>query len=652
MKFLIPLITLLLSIVALARAQNIRDTVRIGEITVTAGKQAFYAGLKISRPDSTAMVSSLTTSLSDLLTGYTPVYIKDNGQGSEATASFRGTAASHAAIVWNGIKLNSPMTGYTDLSLMPLFFIDDVYLLHGGSSLAESSGALGGSIHLENLPAWNNRAGISGILQRGSFDTGNYMVKLNAGNPFFHSATRFYYGASDNDFTFKNIGVIPNRTDTLRDGGYHKSALLQEFYLRSSRNLVAAIRLWVQGSNRNLPQLMSYEGRDKKEDREDRQGRAQIEVSRYRAGSHWKFLTGINRSVMEYTRRSARPDYLLEDAETRETSLSNLFRYDNRFTSSITLRGSIEANYYQIYAINRNKNTENRRHRTEGGLMVHLLYKPAPRTTLFLLSRAEVYDGHIAPWIPAAGIEANISSSLPLEIKASVTRNYHKPTLNDLYWVPGGNPELLPEQGFTGECSLTMTSEHRNLSVKQELTIYGSRIDHWIIWQPSSTGASYWEAENLRQVDATGGEYDFRGALKWQQWNFRLAGNYAFTRTINRTSTGLADRSEGKQLIYIPRHIANLHCGISHSGWELLSGLKFTGRRYTQSSNDESLFEYILNPYCLTSLALQKSASFRFAEARIQFKVENLFNVTYQQVLWRPMPGRHCKATLAFLFGK
>jgi iron complex outermembrane receptor protein len=128
---------------SLVSSKGFQDSVLLREIEITAPGKTNLVALRITRPDSVAMVAGLTADLSELLSRNTPVYIKHYGPGSMATASFRGTAASHTQVIWNGMKLNSPALGYTDLSLLPLFFTDEVYLLHGGSSLAKSSGALG-----------------------------------------------------------------------------------------------------------------------------------------------------------------------------------------------------------------------------------------------------------------------------------------------------------------------------------------------------------------------------------------------------------------------------------------------------------------------------------------------------------------------------
>ena len=178
MKRFILFVAFLFCFAIFLGAQNLYDTIQIKEVKVLARKKVEEAGLKITRPDSMARVSTLTTDLSELISGYSPVFIKSYGKGSTATASFRGAAATHTQLLWNGMNLNSPMRGIADLSLLPVFFTDDVFLLHGGSSMVEGSGALGGSIHLENLPDWTSKYYVKAIYEAGSFHTQKSFLKF------------------------------------------------------------------------------------------------------------------------------------------------------------------------------------------------------------------------------------------------------------------------------------------------------------------------------------------------------------------------------------------------------------------------------------------------------------------------------------------
>ena len=236
------LISVFICCVVSVNGQFVRDTVHIREVRVLAKRKVEEAGLKITRTDSLQRASTITTDLSELIAEYSPVFIKSYGRGSTAIASFRGTAASHTQVLWNGMNLNSPMRGLADLSMLPVFFTDEVFLLHGGSSVTKGSGALGGSIHLENIPEWSSDFAIETRIETGSFHTRKSFFQLQFGGKLLHISTRVFYDTSENDFLFYNPAVIPHRNDTLKNAGYSKTGILQEFYLRHRNDQVSGLR--------------------------------------------------------------------------------------------------------------------------------------------------------------------------------------------------------------------------------------------------------------------------------------------------------------------------------------------------------------------------------------------------------------------------
>jgi len=141
-------------------AQKLTDTISIQEVQVFGKKKIEESGLLITHIDTMQLQMMKTLTVSELLSSYSPIFIKSYGRGSTASASFRGTAPSHTQVYWNGIKINSPMRGDVDFSLFPVYFIDDISLQHGGSSLQSGSGALGGSVLINNKPDWADRLSI------------------------------------------------------------------------------------------------------------------------------------------------------------------------------------------------------------------------------------------------------------------------------------------------------------------------------------------------------------------------------------------------------------------------------------------------------------------------------------------------------------
>ena len=640
-------IILLLAAVAVTSAQSMKDTVQIKEVRVLAKKKVQNAGLKITRPDSMARVSTITTDLSELISEYSPVFIKSFGRGSQATASFRGTAAAHTQVMWNGMNLNSPMRGYADLSLLPVFFTDNVYLLHGGSSMVEGSGALGGSIHLQNNADWSSDFALHGIFQTGSFHTRKSFLKVMIGTENFKSVTRLFYETSKNDFPFYNYGVIPQRKDTLKNADYRKRGVLQEFYFRRFSDRILTFRIWYQKSDRNLPQLMSYEGTEREENQKDEQLRFQYEWKKYSDELNYHFFTGLTSSKLSYFRATPQFNFINDDTQSTETSFLNHFRVFRRFDDETYATFSIDGNYHQVNVTDSHTSDGYDADRLETSLMINLHLKPSERFAAFILLRSENYDKEFVPLIPGAGLEWQFLDQLPLLLQMNAARNYHKPGLNDLYWLPGGNPHLLAEDGFTGDVSVSADINGGLISFKNELTGFVAFIENWIMWQPASNGAYYWEANNVKDVLSRGIEYHFTAGMDWNGIRLKSGGNYSFTKTTNENAVTSVDRSRGKQLIYIPKHKGTFYWSAFWKNFTLKYDLLYTGKRYTQSGNMESEFERVLNPYWLNALTLDKKIEINKIKLKLKVEVENLFNEEYQSILWRPMPGRYYNFSLA-----
>lgn len=264
--------------------------------------------------------------------------------------------------------------------------------------------------------------------------------------------------------------------------------------------------------------------------------------------------------------------------------------------------------------------------------------------------RAEFFDDKMMPLIPSGGLEWQVLRTLPVVFRLNAARNYHKPSLNDMYWIPGGNPDLHPEDGFTGDVSLSAAFGGSQLNFNTEVTGFVSVIENWIAWQPALNGAYYWQANNIRDVYSRGVEYQFSGYYKNKGFIIRSGGNYSFTRTTNQNAVHSSDASRKKQLIYIPKHKGGAYVSSTWHRYTLKFDISAIGRRYTTSSNAESSYEQVLYPYLLGKLTASKQFKYSEHYLDMKFTIDNLFDKSYQSILWRPMPGRNFTFTIALTF--
>ena len=119
----------------------IYDTLQLLEMEIVSTQLEQSGTTKTTIFDSVVRSGSELTNLAGLLADNSVVFIKSYGRGGLATASFRGTAASHTQVLWNGFQITSPMLGQVDLSLVPAVFFDEAKLQYGGSPLEFIPGA-------------------------------------------------------------------------------------------------------------------------------------------------------------------------------------------------------------------------------------------------------------------------------------------------------------------------------------------------------------------------------------------------------------------------------------------------------------------------------------------------------------------------------
>jgi len=643
-RLLINSVLLLSPLVFLA--QGITDTTYLlNQVEIKAQRTLKERCIIKTEIDTLVIKKSLNSSLSDLLSKYSPVFIKTYGQGALATASFRGTAASHTQVEWNGININSPMLGQVDFSLIPVYFIDEVSLFHGGSSLQKSSGALGGSVVINSRPEWKKGFNADVIQSVGSFNTYQSFVKCRFGADKVMFDLRLYHEQSENDFEFYNTANGLWNYEHQQNADYSKNGVLLNSYFKLGSKNFISVNAWGQISNRNLPTIMSYEGTGREEYQDDEEFRISAKWKLYKGNFKSELNSGYSQTKLDYYLANNTPlgSFISFDSKSSTKSSNNKYNFEYKPREKTIISGVANLNYHEANIFEYVDLTGYNKNRIETGVSVsvhHIFFK---KLSAYGLLRGEFVDDSFAPLMPSVGVEYDLLKNHSVFIKSNFTRNYHQPTLNDLYWLPGGNPDLRPEQGYTGDLAVDyLLLNDSTLSIKTGVGAYLSHIDDWIIWRPGEF--RFWQAENIKKVFARGIEYTLSVNKKYGKLDCGFFANYSYTKTTNQEQTISGDNSVGKQLIYIPEHKANAMLNIDYKGFEFNYSYALIGERFTTSSNEST--RHTLPAYSMHNISFGKSLKLFKKYFELQFKVNNLLDLDYQAILWRAMPGRNYRVIL------
>lgn len=612
-----------------------QKTYSIPRVEIASSRLLRQSGTTRTMIDSTAIASTINKTFAELLSSHSPIFVKSYGGGSTATVSFRGTAASHTAVEWNGLSINNPMLGQVDFSMLPVWMIDHTELLHGGSSLTSGVGALGGAVVVGSTPQWDRPIYGSVMQSIGSFATYQTSLAVGGGSRKFQTRLRYVYDRSRNDFKYLNIAVPPFEYVKQENATYQKHAAVADLYLNLSRGHFLSANIWFHTADRELPTIMSYEGPGRNENQQDHELRAAAKWGFFNEKIKSKMIVGYSTTTLNYFLSNQTGMGQVVNFDSRSSAQSAQVKYslDWKITKNTLLQTIVQGRYDQVRILDHITKEGYRANRMDAAITASIHHRFTDRVSIFGLLKYE----STGEFMPSIGLQYEPVKRLILKINA--TRNYHQPTLNDLYWLPGGNPDLRSEKGYTADVGASF-------SVKDWLTIgatgYLSWIDDWIIWRPSEY--RYWRATNIKKVFARGVELNFNLSHNFSGVGLSMQGNYTFTRTTNQEPDLLDDASQGRQLIYIPLHKANLMFEATYRGFRLNYGWGLVGERFTTSSGENT--RHTLPLYDLHSITVGKT----LRKFDLQFKIDNLWDKDYQSILWRAMPRRNYTFIARFTF--
>ena len=661
--FYILVIALCLAHVAQAQ-DDVRRNIAIKEVTVFGQRPMKDIGVQRTRIDSAVLKENVSLSMADVLAFNSSIFVKSYGRATLSTVSFRGTSPSHTQVTWNGMKINSPMLGMTDFSMIPSYFIDDASLLHGTSSVNETGGGLGGAVRLSTRPAQADGFGLQYVQGVGSFKTFDEFLRLTYGDDHWQLSTRAVYSSSPNDYKYRNrdkkeniyddeMNIIGSYypTERNRSGSYKDLHLLQEVYYNTGRGDRFGLNAWYINSNRELQMLTTDYGEASDFDNRQREHTFRGVLSWDHLRSDWKLAAKAGYihtwSAYDYQRD---PGNGVMQTMTRSRSRINTIyaQADGEyyldkwlFTASVTAhQHMVESRDKNIILQQGNKAVVGYdTNRMELSSSLSAKWRPSDRVGVSAVLREELFGDTFSPLIPALFVDGVISERGNIMAKASVSRNYRFPTLNDLYFLPGGNPDLKPERGWTYDVGLSFAVGREGVySLSGSASWFDSYVSDWILWLPTTKG--FFSPRNVKDVHAYGVELQSSLDVALSpSVQLSLDGTYSWTPSRNEGEPmSPADKSVGKQLPYVPEHTATVTGRLTWRTWSLLYKWNYYSERYTMSSNDLSLSGR-LPTYYMNNITLEKGFSLPWADLSLKCAINNLFDEEYLSVLSRPMPG-------------
>jgi vitamin B12 transporter len=624
-SILLPLV--FISVCSLAQAQNNTTTVIEGtKVVATKIHQEDSLAYKRQFLDSSLFVQHAFSSIQSILNTNSNLFIKQTNTTGLQTLGMRGGSSNQTAILWNGMPLQMASQSLIDLQLLPNALFANAVIDFGGDAANAGNGAIGGAIHLYSNSKITNSNSITIGTQAGSFQNLNSFAELQKSTNNYSTSLKLIRNYGINNYSFhkedanRTVAQIENNKNVL------KAALLQHNQLLN-KNQEFKISIWLQETDRQLaPNLYAFYSKKNNNN---------FKIWESRVGYSYEELHYNNPSIL----------------------LANSY-YSNRLYSSLFRNCLIKKSLLNIGAEQHILQMNSKQHATNAiqyrtALIVqlsHVFSKYDLNTNLKI--RQEIVNQQL---IQPSG---NLYVSKPLGKYFHSSFNtgftYRLPSFNDMYWQPGGNPNLKAEYGYNIEMSCSFQKPNPYLrknssydsiqdelirsdkTIKTEITIYNRNTTNWISWIPSSLSSSIWTPVNIGQVQSRGIETSISKNWYWNIITGKTKISYQYQQSIATQSDANNYFQEGEQLLYTPQHLMQIQSQFEWKKIQFITNIQYVGKRKNAKGSD-----YYLPYYVLANLSLQRNLEIKKHSILLQCNANNITNEKYQVLAGRPMPWRN-----------
>ncbi len=549
---------------------------------------------------------------SDLLNQSSGIHIRSYGLGSLATSSLRGGSSGHTLVLWNNVPLQSPLLGLLDLSLLHHNAFNQASIVKGGLSSVWGSGAVAGVISLTDNIEIRSKQKLALQSSFGSFGFRQYSGTWQDNIGIWRHKTTVDRETAVNDFEYEIREDLPRRLQT--NAAYQKWNATHSSLVQLSTNASLKFNYWFQHVDREIPPTTTQNVSEAFQ--EDRAHRFVTNLKARQEKGETEIVVAYSAEELNFT-----------DPLASINSPSNFNRYFIRAVQSyspipnlsVSLNGNADLTTASANAF-QDEVSENR---YSGVLTVS---HKKPRYTLVATTRHERVDGQWIPIMPSIALDLKIAPTINLMVSAN--RNYRLPTLNDRFWTPGGNINLLAESGWSQELGIKYNKKKGRQQFASAATVYNRTMSNWILWTLAD-GSNFFSPFNVAQVWSRGLELNAAFTHSLNNGVIKLSGNYDYTKSTNQIPLDIPKIDKGEQLLYTPVHQGNVLVSYESNSVTLDIGTTFNGA--TQGINED----------VESSIVTNARAAYQLARAKIFLHINNLFNQSYFIIERRPIPGRH-----------
>lgn len=606
---------------------------RTDEIKVVSKKlliNKFESPAKIQVLNKKMIESKNGNSLSDALQLGSGVFIKTyGGNGSLSTISMNGLGAEHTLVLLNGFRLNSSQNNQVDLNTVSKDNIESIEIMNNGASSIYGSEAIGGVVNVITKQIGLNDFGVNLTGQIGSYDQKKIYMKADK---------RFNEFSISFDYTSE---TSLNNFEYYFDDGFNTVLKERANSNYSLKNLSADLK-YILNKNSSLEYFTNYSDQSRENPGVESGNEPAYNIQ---SDKNWNNILSYSNQLTEKILFKSEFNFQNFLSKYKTNSLIDSY-YKNIFISgqslfsytfkSAEVTGGAELDYATLSS----NETEDNINRIQPGIFMvsridltnYLKIYPSIRYDYISDINKNVFSGNF-------GFNIRPFTFTDLNIKGSIGNNFAAPTFNELYWKDLGNKELKPETSVNYEAGLiygfSFLSEN-----SLEVTYSHINAENKIVWSPESGGQ--WTPQNIGLSESNVFILDINSRKEFGKNLSAMIGfNYTYTQALKTSSDYINDPTYNKQIFYIPEEMAKINMTLNYKNTGLNLFYNFTGSRYTDFENTNSL-----SPVDLIEGNIYQNFNVGEVRTQVKFEVNNLLNTDYQMISGYPMPLRNYNLTL------
>lgn len=644
-------------------------------VIVTAKRPDFRSDIT-NRPGFVAMVDlsqrkNRVEDLPEILSQMVGVRVTQyGGLGSFATVSIRGSSSSQVRTFLDGVPIDDPYLGVTNVADLPLGGVDRVEVYRGFSPPALGSAAMGGAVQLVTRMDGTHDALLSGAeasASTGSFDTRRQGISLwlKPGRFRFFGHGTHEVSAGNFDFVDDN-GTPENAGDDATAQRINNDFNAWSGILRGSVEFngvgTASAGYYDASRDNGVPGLGSNQSTSARSQRRRRLGQLKFDgAPRFDERLVWNLAGFYHRANEQFSD----PDDELALSASGVDNTINAYGGTARLKYLIPgNRFSVEANassttdqFHPVATVPESKTGPDRWRRTVmialGG-DAYLIGQSLVVSGLFRWEEdTDEFGGEtLYPWLPPSAEgryqHATTSPALGmrwrarswLTFKGNIGRYYRVPTFLELFGNVGsvtGNPALAPEEGINRDVGFTINMGRIGFarSLYAEASYFDNDVDNLILFFPNSQ----WTAKptNIGAAHIRGVEANLRAALAA---NVEIAAGYTH---LDTRDTSDIPYYHGNELPSRPAHDLNLSVAYTWHALRATYEFQYISANFLDRANLRETDARNLHALIL---------SLRTPVHGLSLTVEgrNLSDDRTEDVAGFPLPGRSVYSTLGYRY--